>query len=505
MVQNPPGQRPTGTLNVLVNSAPGSNTPPAAEESLSILIPVYNESATLETALRRLWRTPLPLPCEVIVIDDGSTDHSAGIVEELKPECPWPLQLVRHPHNRGKTAALRSGLPQVTGTLTLVYDADLEYDPADIPRLLAPILQGRADAVYGSRTHGYERRVLFFWHALGNRLVTGFANLFANLNLSDMETCFKLIRTDLLRSMRFRSQHFGFEPEVTVKLGRLGCRVYEVPIHYSGRSYEEGKKIGWWDAVRAMGTILRAGLLESPLAGRDGAGRFAISRLGPYYAEIVHRVAPVVGQHILDVGSASGAGPGRHLLQRRLLMLTDPDPAAARRLATRYSHRPNVHVASWDPHDPGAAPPEGPFDTIFCFHLLERAEHDERLLQALSLRLTPGGHIVALMPAHPWLYGPLDRAMGRRRRYRRREVETTAREAGLDLEQLRVINALGAVGWWLAGTLLRARSIRRPHVRLFRLTLPLLRLERIVPPPFGLSWLAVFRHPASEPSINHQV
>jgi len=241
------------------------------QETLSILVPAYNEAATISTALQRLWAVELPIPYEIIVVDDGSTDASVDIVSGLQKESPVAMKLVRHAANSGKTAAIRTGLEHVSNTLTLIYDADLEYDPADIPALIAPILEGRADAVYGSRFLSPQRRPRFSWHTLGNRLVTLMANVFAGLKLTDMETCFKLIRSDTLKAMRFRSERFGYEPEVTVKLGRLGHRVHEVPISYSGRSYEEGKKIKWWDGVRAAGTIFRAGVLESPLADPDAA------------------------------------------------------------------------------------------------------------------------------------------------------------------------------------------------------------------------------------------
>ena len=237
------------------------------------MIPAFNEAATVVAALVRLWAVELPLPCEIIVIDDASSDDTGKLVDEVKDRSPYPLSLLRHERNRGKTAALRTGLKAATGTLTLVYDADLEYDPEDIPSLLAPILDGRADAVYGSRFLSPERKAPFPLHAFGNKLLTAFANIFAKLNLTDMETCFKLVRTDILRSMRLRSERFGFEPEVTVKLGRMGLRVYEVPIRYSGRSYKEGKKIKYWDAVRAVGTCIRAGIFESPVAAPEARTR----------------------------------------------------------------------------------------------------------------------------------------------------------------------------------------------------------------------------------------
>ncbi|MFO7768991.1 MAG: glycosyltransferase [bacterium] len=461
-------------------------------ESLSILVPCFNEAATLETALRRLWSVDIPIPYDLIVIDDGSTDGSAGIASRLADQSPRPLRVVGHSENRGKTAALRTGLEHATGTLTLVYDADLEYDPADIPRLLAPLLDDRADAVYGSRFQSPERRVLFFWHALGNRLVTALADLFANLNLTDMETCFKVVRTDILKKMRIRSERFGFEPEVTVKLGKLGCRVFEVPIRYSGRSYDEGKKIRWWDAVRAVGTILRAGLLESPAAGPEASARYALGKMGPYHRELLQRVEGGVGESVLLTEGGS-SGLYRQLVQQRRLVIADSDEQAVRRLDTRFGHRPNVEVVEWGPGRGGG--PDGRFDTVFCSGTLERLEEDGRAVTDLADRLAEGGHLILVLPAHPRLFGPLDRSMGRHRRYSRVQVRELVEGAGLNPVSVKAFNAPGAAGWAATGGLLRRRRIRTWQVRLFLLLMPLIRLERLLPPPFGLSWIVVARRP----------
>lgn len=465
-------------------------SPPGA--SLSVLVPCYNEAATLEEALRRLWAVEIPIPYDVVVIDDGSSDTSAQIVSRLAQHSPRPLRLVRHEENRGKTAALRTGLQHAAGTFTVVYDADLEYDPADIPRLLDPVLDGRADAVYGSRFQSPERRVLFFWHALGNRLVTAFANLFANLNLTDMETCFKLVRTDILQQMRIRSERFGFEPEVTVKLGKMGYRVFEIPIRYSGRSYDEGKKIHWWDAVRAVGTILRAGLLEPPAADPHAATRYALSKLGPYYREVLRRVEGAVGERVL-LTDAGSSGLYRLLLQKRQLVLADTDGPTVRELEARFAHRPNVEVRTWGPG--GGGDLEGGCATIISAGTLERMEDDRAALAELAAHTESGGSLILLLPAHPRLFGPLDRSMGRLRRYSRDDVLDLLEEADLETGSVQAFNAPGAVGWAAAGGLLRRRTVRTWHVRLFRLLMPLLRLERLLRPPFGLSWIVVARKP----------
>ena len=219
---------------------------------LSVVIPVYNEAGTIHEILGRVLAEPTEK--EVIVIDDGSTDGTRNI---LQAEARPGVVVMFQDRNRGKGAALRAGFHKVTGDVVLVQDADLEYDPADYPRLLKPILDGQADVVYGSRFGGETHRVLLFWHYVGNRFLTMLSNMFTNLNLSDMETCYKAFRVGVLKRLVLKSNRFGFEPEFTAKVARLGCRIYEVPISYHGRGYESGKKITWKDGFTAIGCIIR--------------------------------------------------------------------------------------------------------------------------------------------------------------------------------------------------------------------------------------------------------
>jgi glycosyltransferase involved in cell wall biosynthesis len=221
---------------------------------LSIVIPVFNERETIEEILRRVQAVNVGLEKEIIVVDDSSTDGTRELLQTLKPP---QARVLFHEKNMGKGAALHTGFAQAEGDIVLVQDADLEYDPREYPRLLEPILDGRADVVYGSRFLGGPHRVLFFWHYVGNRMLTTFSNMISNLNLTDMETCYKVIKKEILQKIRLKSHRFGFEPEITVKLAKLKCRIYEVPISYSGRLYEEGKKIGWKDGVAALFHLIR--------------------------------------------------------------------------------------------------------------------------------------------------------------------------------------------------------------------------------------------------------
>ena len=224
---------------------------------LSVLIPVFNERHTIELLLERVRSTPIGK--EIICVDDCSTDGTRQHLIELEA-AGYIDRLILQPVNGGKGCAIRTALAASTGDVVIVQDADLEYDPEDWPALLEPIVSGRADACFGSRFLGGPHRVLYYWHSVGNKLLTQFSNMLTNLNLTDMETCYKAIRGDLARSLELTSNRFGFEPEVTARLAKKHARIYEVPISYSGRTYSEGKKINWKDGVAALWHILRYNL-----------------------------------------------------------------------------------------------------------------------------------------------------------------------------------------------------------------------------------------------------
>jgi len=262
---------------------------------LSVVIPAYNEIRSVEILLRRVREVRLDV--QVIVVDDGSTDGTRDLLSRLRDEGVIDI-LVFQDVNQGKGAALRAGFKRATGDIIAIQDADLEYDPHELPALMQPILAGKADAVYGSRFLGRPHRVLFFWHMVGNRFLTLLSNMFTDLNLTDMETCYKVVHADLLKRLPLSANRFGFEPEVTARLAQARARIYELPISYDGRSYEEGKKINWKDGVSALYYILRCNLFGPKI------DRWQVPTVQPW-----EQRALVDGQHpALPAPSEGGGG-----------------------------------------------------------------------------------------------------------------------------------------------------------------------------------------------------
>lgn len=466
--------------------------------TLSVMVPVFNERLTVRTLVERV--RAVPIRKEIIIVDDGSRDGTADIVRTIAAESdahPDPMNRIRvffHSQNAGKGAAIRTAIAAVEGDIALVQDADLEYDPDEYPVLIEPILAGHADVVFGSRFLGGPHRVLFFRHTMGNRLLTFLSNLFTDLNLTDMETCYKVFRTDVLKRLHLVSDRFGIEPEITAKVARLGVRIYEVPISYHGRDYWEGKKIGWKDGVAAIWTILRCAVAADREQGDPSYAMLRRAWAPPRYNEwLWGAFAPHVGDRVLEVGCGTG-GFTRFLRQHALVVATDNDPTCLELLRHRMREQDNVRVAQidWEAPDLGALSALE-LDTVLCLNVLEHLDDDAAAVAAFARLLPPGGRLIVQVPALRRLAGAMDEALGHRRRYEAHDLVTLLERHGFAVERLRFVNLPGALAWMINSRLLRRRTIPGLQARLMPLLLPLLRLEERFPPRWGLSLCAVAR------------
>lgn len=439
--------------------------------TLSILIPLYNEEEYIASILERVMAAPLPegMGREVIVVDDGSSDGSWEAAEDAAARWPGEIRLVRHGVNRGKGAAIRTALEHARGEYSIIQDSDLEYDPREYLRLLGPLVEGKADAVFGSRfLVAGERRVLYFWHALANKIVTTFCNLAADLNLTDVETCYKACRTSLLKSIPIRSDRFGIEPELTIKLAKRQVRIYETPISYHGRTYEEGKKIGFRDAVAAFLVILRF-WLSSDIYKEAGPGILEAFTNAPRFNRwMAETIQPYLGSSVLEIGAGIG-NLSRHLAPRRKRYIaTDIDSEHLARLRTRLQHRPNLEIRLCDlsraDHFTELA---GQVDSVVCLNVVEHVEDDLAALVNLHTALRPGGKAIVLVPQDSGLFGTLDEALGHYRRYSQQELEARMEQAGFRVERILEFNRISRPGWWISGKLAKQRTIRPQQLWLF--------------------------------------
>jgi 2-polyprenyl-3-methyl-5-hydroxy-6-metoxy-1,4-benzoquinol methylase len=377
----------------------------------------------------------------------------------------------------------------------VVHDADLEYHPRDLLPMVELFLDEDADAVFGSRfMSGGYKRALFFRHALGNKLLTFLCDLVCDLNLTDMETCYKMVRADLLKSIPLTASTFEVEPELTIKLAKRGSRIFEVPISYSGRTYREGKKVSWRDGVRALWAILRYAISDR-IYKEDEHGGEMLERLNraPRFTQWMADVlSPYVGDRVLEIG----AGPGNmshNLMPRSIYWATDVNTHYLDYLATLRSTRPYLRVAYTDAMKAETYPTGQAFDTVVSLNVVEHLQDDVGALRNMWNVLEVGGRAVVLVPNGPRLYGTLDEVLGHCRRYTKEQLVNVAQQAGFRVERVLEFNRPGVVAWWLNGRLLRKKSFGLGQVRLLNLLTPIFRVLDPWLPLRPLSIIAILR------------
>ena len=474
----------------------------ATTRLLSILVPAYNEEEYLAASILRALEAPLPegLESEVVAVDDGSTDCTPQILDELAERYPGRIRVFHHKVNSGKGAAIRTALEHAAGEFGIIQDGDLEYDPAEYPKVLGPLLANKADVVYGSRfLVSGERRVIYYWHALANHFLTTACNMAADLNLTDMETCYKAFRLTLARSIPIRSNRFGIEPELTIKFAKRQASIYEVPISYYGRTYDDGKKIGAMDAVSALWVILRGYFTRDIYVDPGAKILDSLASTKRFNRWMADTVRPFVGTRVLELGAGIGNMTQYLGRGRKIYVASDIDEEHMARLRVRFRGRPNLEIRRCDLRDAADFQPLlGLFDSVVCLNVVEHVEDDLGALRNIFSALKPGGRAIILVPQDQKAYGTLDEVLGHFRRYSEAQLRARMEEAGFEVERMLHFNRVTRPGWRFNGQVLKRRSFSRFQLKVFDTLVPLWRrIDRYFPWP-AVSVIAVGRVPGGE-------
>ncbi|MDD2773165.1 MAG: glycosyltransferase [Elusimicrobiales bacterium] len=466
-------------------------------KKLSVIVPCYNEFFTIGPLLDKVNAVRLPggMKKEVVIVDDCSRDGTRELLRDRLSSTKYSgideLKIIYQEKNQGKGAAIIRAIPECAGDYTIIQDADLEYNPEEWSALLEPVFKNDADAVYGSRFKGTSTRALYYWHALGNKFLTTLSNIFSNLYLTDMETCYKLVRTDILKSLNLESRRFGIEPEITAKLAKLrDLSIYEVPISYSGRTYSEGKKINYKDGIAAVYFILKYNLFPGQVlrnAQEDILYNMDSSR---HYEEMLEFLKPHIGRDVLEIGCGKGALTARLVKLRKNLVCMDINDKLLARLRLQYGHIPSLEIRALDARDIKAAFGPERFDTVIAFNLMEHLPDDAAFAQDIRTLLKPGGKFIGVVPAYQAIFNEIDKAVEHRRRYDFNSLAAVLR--GYSGLEIRRYNSLSIPGWVVTGGLLRRKYIPKMGVWLNNSLLALTRLaDRLTGHKIGLNILFI--------------
>lgn len=453
---------------------------------ISVLIPIHNERYNIEPLLERVLTAELPNDCrvEVVVVDDGSDDGSRERINAAAARHTDRIRVLTHDRRRGKGASVRAALAAARGDLCILQDGDLEFDPVDYGDLLSPILEGHADLVVGSRFFPHRwRRVPSYWRTASQRHLTTASNLVADLTLSDALSPFQAFRTELIRTIPLRSNGFNIVPELVIKAGKRGLRVFEVPVTFQGRTRVQGSKRRARDVLVDLLTIAKLAVVDDLYSGDIGDEILTdISRAHRFNRWMADAIRPWLGHRVLEIGAGIG-NMTQQLLPRDHYLATDNEPrhlTVLRSLAFGKAHLEAQLVDASDPQH--FADLAGRFDSVVCLNVLEHIADAETALGNMAAALIPGGRLVVLVPQGRWLYSPMDRALGHVSRYGREELRAAMQAAGLTIVRSYNFNRAGVPGWLLNGRLLRRRRMARIQLKIFDLLVPLwMALDRLLP------------------------
>ncbi len=475
--------------------------------SLSIIVPMYNERYFFEESLKRILRiagSPLLAKVQVVVVDDCSNDLEPGELDAviagmpaLSGATPFEWIAIKHAENMGKGKAIQTAIDRIRGDITIIHDADLEYDPKDILTIVEVFVEEDADAVLGSRFMPARfKRALYFKHELGNKLLTFLVDLVTDLNLTDVETCYKCVRTDLLKSIPLVSADFRIEVELIIKLAKRGAKIFEVPISYRGRTYEEGKKIGWVDGVLTLFAIAKFALSDQ-IYKKDEYGSQILGRLSRarrFNRWMSDTIRPYVGEYVLEIGSGTG-NLTRTLVPRRKYYATDVNPHYIQALNRSTEGKPFLEAGYVDVTNPSSFRFSERIDTVICLNVLEHIEDDAAALKNIYEVLTAGGRAIVLVPNSPALFGSLDVAVGHKRRYTRSDLEELGDSAGFAAKTIIGFNRIGSLAWLINGRILRRKTFGLGQIVALNLLTPLFRLLDPITPLPPNSLIAIFEKP----------
>ncbi len=451
---------------------------------LSVIIPVYNEINTILEVLRRV--KAVPLDKEIIIVDDGSTDGTREVLRGIKEE---NVKIIFNERNRGKGFSLRRGFEHITGDIVIIQDADLEYYPDEYPILIQKIIEDKADVVYGTRFLG-THRVFHFYHYLGNLLLNFIANVIYDTNLSDLMTCYKAFKAEVIKKLKLRANGFGIEAEITAQIFRRRLRVYEVPISYSGRDYDEGKKITWKDFFRLLYWLLKC-KFESFDISEDTLYRMRMMKNNNRW--VFERIKPFVGKNVMEIGSGIGNISKFLVSFERNVILTDINEAYLTYLRHRFIGNPKVKILAHDILSSDSSN-IAPFkiDTAVCINVLEHIEDDQRVLDNIYKILEQDGHLILFVPALKILQGTLDEKLRHFCRYEKKDLITKLEASNFTIEKIFYHNFIATLGWFLNSKIFKRGIMSSFQVKIFDKLIPFFAgIERKVKIPFGISLIAI--------------